>query len=80
MAGSLPNFVLFGCVDASGGVPLRIAPNGFDFNKNEGCSVAGDDVEFATAVGVIAGEDLVAFAHEVCGGMRLDKVALRLVV
>jgi len=54
VAGGLPNFLLLEGVHACGGVSLLVVPDGLDFDKDEGLAIAGDDVEFSTAVGVVA--------------------------
>ena len=55
VASSLPNFLLFECVHAGGGIALLIVPYGLDFDKDEFVSIAGDDVEFSATVSVVAG-------------------------
>ena len=76
VAGGLPDFLLFEGVHACGRVSLLVVPHGFDFDKDECCAVAGDDVEFSTAVGIVAGQDFIAVALQIRGGLRLDGVPL----
>ncbi len=55
MTRRLPDFLLFESVYAGRRIPLLVVPHGFDFDKDELVPVAGDDVEFSAAVGVVAG-------------------------
>ena len=57
VASGLPNFLLLG------GVAFLIIPDGLDFDKDEGCSFAGDNVEFSAMVCVVTGYDFIAFAQ-----------------
>ena len=63
VASGLPNFLLLERVHASGGVAFLIIPDGLDFDKDEGCSFAGDNVEFSAMVCVVTGYDFIAFAQ-----------------
>ena len=63
VASRLPNLLLLEGVDACGGVSLRIVPDGLDFDKDEGGSVAGDDIKLSAVVGVVAGQNLKSVAH-----------------
>ena len=80
VAGGLPDFLLFEGVDAGRRVSLLVVPDGFDFDKDEGLAIAGDYVEFSAAVGVVACQNVVAFAHQVCGGLGFDKISFWTVV
>ena len=77
VASGLPNFLLLESVHAGGWVTFLTVPNGFDFDKNERSVIAGDNVELPAMVSVIAGDNLVAFAHQKRHRLRLDKISLR---
>ena len=62
MARCLPDFLLLQGVYAGGRIALLVVPYGLDFYKDECASIAGDNVQFTAHVGVIAGDNLVAFA------------------
>lgn len=55
VACGLPNFLLLECVYAGRRIPLLVVPHGLDFDEDEFVSIAGNDVEFSAAVGVVAG-------------------------
>ena len=55
VACGLPNFLLLECVYAGRRIPLLVVPHGLDFDEDKFVSIAGDDVEFSAAVGVVAG-------------------------
>ena len=63
MAGGLPKFLLLERVHAGGRVAFVVVPDGFDFDKDECCSIAGDNIEFSTVVSVIASYDFIALAQ-----------------
>ena len=59
--------VRFGVVDLFLGGRVVIDA-GFNFDKNQGGAVAGDDVDFADVAGEIADDDFVALIAEKAGG------------
>ena len=77
VAGGLPYFLLLEGVHAGGRVPFLTVPNGFDFDKNERSVIASDNVELPAMVSVIAGDNLIPFAHQKRHRLRLDKISLR---
>ena len=80
VASGLPNFLLLERVHASGGVPFLVIPYGLDFDKDECCSIAGDNVEFSAMVCVVTGYDFITFAQQIRNGLRFDEVPFAFVL
>ena len=76
----LPYFVLLLGVHSRCWVPLLVVPDGFYLHEDDCFPFAGNDVKLSTAVGVVAGEDFVAFALQVFCSKRFDVIAFGLVL
>ena len=75
VASGLPNLLLLETVYAGCGVAFLVVPNRLDFDENERPVIAGDNVELPAVVSVIAGDNLIPFAHQKRHRLRLDKIS-----
>ena len=79
MAGGLPDLLLLGRIHAGRRVPLLVVPDGLDFHEYDCFSVLGNNVKLSALVGVVASDNLIAFAAEIGCRLGLDEISLGLV-
>ncbi len=75
MTGGFPDFSLLECVDTCSRIALLVVPDGFDFYEDDRFVDFSDNVEFTTLIGVIAGNNLITFAPEICCGKAFNEVS-----